>query len=202
MEWIQTSLVTNILYLLLVAGLWLVSIAIVSPGTGLYEVLAGLFLLAAGVGLVLVPVNFWAVGLLLAGLTCFIFALVRKRESLWLAAAGVLISAGSVFLFRLEDKIIAVNPVLAILASISTVWFYWFAVRHVIGLQATGSALDPDQLIHQIAEARTELDPMGTIYVNGELWTAESESGRISIGENVEIISRKGLILQVRVVDA
>jgi membrane-bound serine protease (ClpP class) len=202
MEWIHTSLMTNILYLLLVVGLWLVSIAIVSPGTGLYEILAGLFLVSAGIGLALVPINYWAVGLLLAGLACFTFALVRKKESLWLAAAGVLISTGSVFLFRLEDKITAVNPVLAVLASMSTVWFYWFAVRHIIGLQAAGSVLDPDHLLHQIAEARTDLEPMGTVYVNGELWTAVSESGKISTGENVEIVGREGLILQVRAVDA
>ncbi|MBN1266771.1 MAG: hypothetical protein JXA25_14840 [Anaerolineales bacterium] len=202
MDWIFSPLMPNILYLLLVVGLWLVSIALISPGTGIYEILAGIFLLAAGAGLVIIPVNWWAVGLLLAGLICFGFALVRRQESLWLAAAGVFISTGSVFLFRLEGQVVAVYPVLAVLASASTVWFYWFALRHVLNSQLSESVLDPDRLLHQIAEARSDLDPVGTIYIQGELWTAQAAAERIAAGEKVEITGRSGLVLLVRAVDA
>ncbi len=42
-----------------------------------------------------------------------------------------------------------------------------------------------EAVIGHVGEARTDLDPTGKIFVNGALWTATSESGRIDKGEKV-----------------
>jgi membrane-bound ClpP family serine protease len=44
-------------------------------------------------------------------------------------------------------------------------------------------------MIGKIAIAKTPLDPTGTVLAQGELWTAVSEGGRVTPGEEV-IISR------------
>lgn len=47
--------------------------------------------------------------------------------------------------------------------------------------------------------ARTALAPRGKVFVSGELWDAEADSGDpVAAGERVEVLSREGLLLRVR----
>ena len=46
-----------------------------------------------------------------------------------------------------------------------------------------------EEMVGRTAEAKTALDPKGMVFVEGELWTAVSEEGRVEPGEEV-IISR------------
>jgi membrane-bound serine protease (ClpP class) len=52
----------------------------------------------------------------------------------------------------------------------------------------------------EIGEVRTALDPTGSIYVAGELWTARSEKV-LEPGEKVKVLDREGLLLIVEPVD-
>jgi membrane-bound ClpP family serine protease len=52
-------------------------------------------------------------------------------------------------------------------------------------------------MIGEVAIAKTPLDPTGTVLAEGELWTAASESGRVTRGEEVIITRVEGLKLWV-----
>jgi membrane-bound ClpP family serine protease len=52
-------------------------------------------------------------------------------------------------------------------------------------------------MIGATAIAKTPLDPTGTVLTQGELWTAASEGGRITPGEEVVISKVEGLKLWV-----
>ena len=55
------------------------------------------------------------------------------------------------------------------------------------------------QIVGQIGDVRRTLEPRGTVYAAGELWTAESESGEIiESGESVVVTEMEGVILIVR----
>jgi len=196
MEWLHSILMTNMLYLFLVAGLWLASFALITPGTGVYELMAFVCLGLVGVGIAFVPVRWWALGILLLGVAFFIIALIRKHEAFWLIPSGVALSVGSVFLFRIEGVLIAVDPLLAILISLLTMGFYWVALRNVIQAQLIKPVMDPDALIGMIGNLRTATNPTGSVYVNGELWTACSDE-HFDAGNDVRIVARKGLVLTV-----
>jgi membrane-bound serine protease (ClpP class) len=47
--------------------------------------------------------------------------------------------------------------------------------------------------VGQVGEARTTLDPNGTIFLEGELWNATTEGARIEAGEEVTITRVEGL---------
>jgi membrane-bound serine protease (ClpP class) len=53
-------------------------------------------------------------------------------------------------------------------------------------------------LIGRLGVVRTPLDPEGTVWVAGELWTAGSEDGPLAAGEQVEVVAVEGLRLRVR----
>ena len=53
-------------------------------------------------------------------------------------------------------------------------------------------------LVGQIGEARTALDPDGTVFVQGEWWNATAEDEPVAEGERVEVMDRDGFRLRVR----
>jgi len=53
-------------------------------------------------------------------------------------------------------------------------------------------------LIGRAATARTELDPNGMVFVEGERWEATSESGSIHAGERTIITALDGLRVRVK----
>jgi membrane-bound serine protease (ClpP class) len=197
---LESFLFSNLLYLLLVAGLWLAALAIVSPGTGTLEVLAFLSLAGAGLGTLIFPLNGWAVGVLVLGGVFLIMSLRLRRTEVWLGLSAIAFSLGSVFLFRLKAGGPAVHPVLALVVSLLTLSYFWLAIRKVIAAHQAGPTLDPANVMGKIGEARTAIDPTGSVYVAGELWTAQSDSP-IEAGGHVRIQDRDGLILIVEPIE-
>jgi membrane-bound serine protease (ClpP class) len=192
----ESPLFPNLLYLSLMAGLWFAALAIVSPGTGVLELLALVALAAVGLGTVVLPLNVWAVALLIVGGVLFVVSLQRKRPELWLCASALFLSLGSVFMFKIEDGLIAVHPLLALVVSALTLGYFWFAIRKAIVAQRADPRIDPERVIDQIAEVRTKLDPIGSVYALGELWTARAAKP-LKPGTKVKVTGREGLILDV-----
>jgi membrane-bound serine protease (ClpP class) len=54
-----------------------------------------------------------------------------------------------------------------------------------------------EDLVGKIAEAKTVMRPKGTVFVEGEHWTAISEKGRVEPGEEVIITKVDGLKLWI-----
>ena len=196
MDFLGSPFFTNLLYLVLVAGLWLAALAIVSPGTGTLEVLAFFTLVAAGFGMAYVAINWWAVAVLILGVVFLLMALRLKREEIWLFLSAIAFCLGSVFLFRLEEGGAAVHPAVAISASAVTMVYFWIALRNSIIAYKSSPVIDLSKLQGEIGEVRTPLDPTGSIYVAGELWTARAEAN-LKVGTKVRVRDREGLILIV-----
>jgi len=186
----------NLVYLLLMAGLWLAAMAIASPGTGLLEVAAVVVLIMAGVGTLSVPLDLWALGVIGLGAVLFVGALRWRRTALWLVLSAVLLSVGSAFLLGMEAGRTAVHPLLAAAVSILTIGFFWIAVRRGILAQRAKPTHDSERVLGQVGDVRSPLDPLGSVYVGGELWSARSET-TLPVGTPVRVRGREGLVLVV-----
>ena len=187
----------NFAYLLIVAGFLLTIFAILTPGTGIFELGALFILLFVGWQVYNVPINLWALILLGLGIVPFIFALRRKRETLNLALTAFAFVVGSAFLFRSEDWWRpAVHPILAIVISVLAGGFFWLMTTKVLEARAKTTAHNLDSLIGAVGEARTDVHMEGSVYVNGEMWTAHSDK-KIKAGTRVKVVAREGLFLHV-----
>lgn len=193
---LDSQLITNLLYLVLVAGVWLSVLAVVTPGTGMLELLVLAAIVLTGFGAFYHPFNAWAFLILLAGGVALVFALRRKEFEIWLIGSAVLFSAGSVFLYRLEDGRVGVHPLLALVVSLMTVGYFWWAVRGVIEAHRQMPVQDTAALIGKTGQVRTTLDPIGSVYIAGELWTARGRE-TIGVGDTVKVIGLDGLTLEV-----
>ena len=54
-----------------------------------------------------------------------------------------------------------------------------------------------EDLIGKTAEVKTPMEPKGTVFIEGESWTAISEAGRMEPGEEVVVTKVDGLKLWV-----
>jgi membrane-bound serine protease (ClpP class) len=187
----------NFAYFLIVAGFLLTVFAIITPGTGMFELGALFILFFVGWQIYNIPINLWALILLGLGIVPFIFALRRKREALNLGLTALAFVVGSAFLFRTDDWWRpAVHPVLAAVVSVLAGGFFWLMTTKVLEARAKGLAHDPGGVIGEIGEARTDVHAEGSVYVKGEMWTARSDQP-IKAGSRVRVIDREGLFLHV-----
>lgn len=191
----------NVAYVLLVIGFIFAILALFSPGTGVLEISALLILALAGYSVYNLPINPWALLVLLLGVFPFLLALRRSQRWIYLLLSLAALIVGSVFLFRTPDGGPAINPWLAGLVSVLSGGLLWFVVRKGVEAMARTPDLSPDRVIGMVGVARTEIQLEGTVYVNGEEWTAQSDN-LIPAGEKVRVVGRDGLILRVEPVNA
>ncbi len=191
----------NLAYLFLVFGFSLALVAILTPGTGLMEIGALFSLLLAGYGVYNLPINVWALVILVAGVIPFIWALRRSRQYVYLGLSILTLIVGSAFLFKSEVWWRpAVNPVLAGVVSLLVGGFFWLVAKKTLEAEAMPPAHDLSVLVGAIGEAKSDVHHEGTVQVLGELWTARSEEP-IPVGSAIRVVGREGFILEVEEVE-
>lgn len=186
----------NVAYLLLVAGLFLAMMAILSPGTGIFEIAALICLVLAGWGMYQLQVNWWALVLLGVGVALFILAVRRPKDRRYLALSLAALGVGSAFLFRGEGYLPAVNPFLALAVSLLVGGFMWIVATKSMEASLEVPTHDLGRLVGAVGEAKTDILLEGSVQVDGELWSATSKE-RIPEGATIRVIDRDGFLLEV-----
>jgi len=186
----------NVAYLILVIGVILGMLALFTPGTGLLEVGALFAIFLAGYAMVHLPIRLWALVLLAVGIVPFIFALRKFKQWYWLVPAIVSAVVGSVFLFKSDTSLTAINPFFATFVSVISIVLMWvIGIKSLEALRLRPSQ-DLSRLMDVIGEARTDILNEGTVYIGGEDWTARSDTA-IPAGSQVKVVGREGLVLKV-----
>jgi membrane-bound serine protease (ClpP class) len=186
----------NIAYLILLGAVLLAMMSLASPGTGLIEIGALFLMVLAGYATYRLGFNWWALALLGLGIVPFVYAIRKPKRELYLALAILLFTTGSVFMFPRTAERPIVNPFVAIVGAGSLAAFLWFAVRKSVEAMSAQPSHDLAGLIGQFGEARTKIDEEGSVQVNGELWSARSETP-IPAGSSIRVVRREGFILIV-----
>ena len=187
----------NLAYLILVVGLLMAFMAVLSPGTGLFEVGAVILLILAGWEVYNLPTNPWALAILPLAAIFFLLAFRRTTPLLFLGLSILALVLGSVYLFRGESwSQPAVNPILALIVSTLNSGFIWFITRKALEARRLPPAHSLEELIGTTGEAKTNIHDEGSVQAGGELWSARSEQP-IAVGARVRIIGREGFILKV-----
>ncbi len=186
----------NIAYLILVGGMLLAILAVFAPGSGVLEISALFAVLMAGYAVYYLPINPWALALLVLGVVPFLIAVRRSHRMIFLGISLAALAIGSAFLFRTANGAPSVNPWLALLVTLITMPLIWLAARKTLTALEMRPAQDLERLIGAIGETRTPIMPEGTVYVGGENWSARSRQP-IARNTRVRVLHREGLILEV-----
>lgn len=191
----------NIAYLLLAIGMIFAILSLISPGSGILEIIALFALLPAAYAMVNLPVNLWALVVLLLGAILFLIAVRRSHDKLYLIISIVALVFGSSFLFRGATWWQpAVHPLMALVVSVLLAGFFYISVRKFLEAASVRPTHDLDSLIGAIGEARTDIHQDGSVQVSSELWSARS-SQPIPRGKRVRVVAREGFQLIVEAVN-
>lgn len=185
----------NVAYLLLVVGTLLTLLAIVTPGTGIFEVGALFSLLLAGYAVYNISFNWWALVILLVSLVPFLYAIRGTKREAFLILSILGMVVGSVFFFTEEGKP-SVNPILAVVVSILYAGYVWASIRKVIQSLQTLPTHDLAALIGMIGQSKTKIFHDGSVQVAGELWSARSERS-VPEGSPIRVVGREGFVLVI-----
>ena len=186
----------NIAFLVLAVGALALYAEFNHPGAIVPGVVGVVFILLALFALNLLPTRYAAFTLIIAAFV--LFALEAK-----FATHGVL-GLGGVALLALGGLLLVDGPIPQMRVSIwtalgvsvplgaITVFLMTIALRARHSKVVTGK----QGLIGAVGEARTDIDPEGKVFIQGELWNAHAPS-RVGIGEQVVVRKVEGLELEV-----
>ena len=124
----------NIVYLLLVAGLLCTVLAFTTPGTGLPEAGAFIFLALALFGLWRLPTNWLGVGLILVSLIAFIAEAKWATHGAFTVGGVVSLTLGSLALFGIAYESLRVSIWLIALTVLSTTLFFVYIVGAALAM--------------------------------------------------------------------
>lgn len=186
----------NVAYLMLIAAMMFSLLAIMTPGTGIPELLAVFSVFMAGYAVYHLSMNWWALVLLLVSVVPFVYSLRKPGRAAWLIASMAGLTAGSVFFFPAATGLISVHPLLALATTIAYSAFLWLAARKVVEASQVRPVHELAGLIGQKGEAKTAVKDGGSVQVAGELWSARSARA-LAAGSFVRVVGRDGFVLIV-----
>jgi membrane-bound serine protease (ClpP class) len=198
----------NVIYILLIIGLWAAASTFYVPGTGLLEALAVVCLVLAIAGLTQQPTNIVGLALIVAAGVLFVVDLKVHSVGLTVVAAVALV-LGSIFLFPAteapspgEASVVRLSPWLIAGVTLVSLGFFGVAVSAVARAQRLTAKVSTAQIVGQRGRAVTALAPLGTVQVGGELWSGVADHDVVvDAGDEVEVVAIDGLKLLVKRVD-
>lgn len=166
----------NLAYLLMMVTILLALLALLTPGTGVLELGAVIALVMVGIQLFNLPINLWALGVILVGAGLYVVAILRRGDPVLLASGIVVIFIGAGLVYRGENSLLGASPWLILLVSVGEGSFLWVVTQKVLNAAVSPPVQDMNYLVGGHGETRTFVHEEGTVYAGGEEWSARSET--------------------------
>jgi membrane-bound serine protease (ClpP class) len=195
-QFLHTISDPNIAYILFTLATIGLITEISNPGLVFPGVAGGISLFLAFYSLGVLDAYWGGIALLLLAVGLFIAEYFTTTFGLLTAGGIASLVMGSLILFT-HTPGVEVNRGLIAGVTVGVAAFAVFVVGAIIRGQRRRKATGAEGMIGTIAVARTPLDPTGTVLAQGELWTATSEGGKVTPGEEVIITKVEALKLWV-----
>ncbi len=187
----------NIAYILMMIGIYGIFFELYSPGTILPGVVGGICLILAFFAFQTLPIN-------LAGLLLILFAIILFIAEIKVTSYGLLTVSGVISL-TLGSIMLIDSPLPFLQISLKIILptvglscaFFLFALYMVIRSHRKKPVTGKEGLIGEIGEVSQTIDPVGEVFVHGEIWISESDE-RIEKNEKVEVLSVEHIRLKVK----
>ena len=185
----------NIAFILLTLGINGILFELSSPGGYAAGVVGVICLLLAFYSLGVLDVNY--TGLLFIALAFILFVVDIKAPTHGILTAGGIVSfvLGSLLLFNSPFYVVSRSLVIGV--GLGTGAFFAFVVAKAVFIQRRPATTGAEGLVGALATVRTDLSPMGTVYLKGEWWEAEADDTSIEAGEQVRVKSVDGFRVRV-----
>jgi membrane-bound serine protease (ClpP class) len=189
----------NIAYIVLMIGFYGILFELYNPGAifpgvvGVIALILGLYALHA------LPLNYAGLALIIFGIVLLILEIKITSYGLLTIGGVASLVIGSLMLIR-EDPIFPLLK-LSLMVILTTVGLTVLFFLFILGLGVKALKLKPvtgvEGFIGETGVVLQDLNPYGTVHVHGEIWQAESVSGKIEKGATVRVLSEKSFRIKV-----
>ena len=188
----------NIAYILMLIGIYGILFELYNPGSILPGVVGGICLILGLYSLQTLPVNY--AGLLLIVFAVILFLLEIKIPSYGLLTIGGIAALvmGSIMLFETSMPFLRVSWEVILTMVLLSILFFVFAIGMAIRTQRTKPTTGQQGMIGETGQVTKRIDPVGTVKVHGEYWTATADAP-IKAGKQVQVIAYDSKHLKLKV---
>lgn len=175
-------------------------IELTHPGLILPGLVGAACLLVFLYGSSVLPVNYLAAALIALGLVMFLLEIKINSYGLLGIGGAIAVLVGLYLLLPRDIPGLAIPLRVLIPLGLSLVLLLGSVTFLVARSQRAPIATGREAAIGAIGRVEVAIDPVGKVFVHGELWSA-SASHRLEVGRTVRVVSHDGLQLKVEAVD-
>ena len=195
----------NIVFLLLVVGVQAILIELSSPGGWVSGFIGVVCLALAIYGLGVLPVNWFGILFIAIAFGLFFVEIQAPTHGAATVAGAVCLAAGGLVLFNTNATPIAfrVSVPLVVGTAAGLAVIFSVIVGYALKSQKVPVQMGMHTMIGKETVLRETLETTGEIFINGEAWTAENETGQnIPAGVKVKVVRLEGLRVIVQPVES
>jgi membrane-bound serine protease (ClpP class) len=184
-------------YLLFVAGLALIVFEFYTASIGLAGLTGAVALVGGLTGFSHLPVQWWAVGLLMLGIFGFTVDVQAGGLGPWTAIGGVALVAGSVTLYGGSSRLDPAWWSILIVCG-TTALFMVSGMTAMIRSRFATPTVGRQGLVGEMGTAEVDVAPDGVVRLREARWKARTNRATpIHAGDAVRVIAIDGLVLEV-----
>jgi membrane-bound serine protease (ClpP class) len=187
----------SIAYLLFVTGLALMVFEFYTAAIGLAGLTGAVALVGAFIGFSHLPVQWWAIGLVMLAVFGYAIDVQAGRTGAWTFIGTAALVAGSLKLYGGSSRLDPPWWVLAIVI-VGTALFMLGAMPTVIRSRFSTPTVGREGMIGEMGEAEVDVSPDGVVVIKGARWRARTNRATpIGAGHPVRVVAVDGLVLEV-----
>lgn len=194
----------NIVFILLSIGVQAILIELSSPGGWVAGFIGVVCIALAIYGLGVLPVNWFGLLFIVIAFVLFILELKTPTAGALTAAGAASFIVGALVLFNSPSvpNIFRVSVPLVVVTGIGIAAIFFVIIGFVLKAQKIPIRIGKESLIERTGIVKKTLNPLGSVYMDGELWTAESIDGStIPANTYVQVMQVQGLKVLVKPVE-
>ena len=109
---------------------------------------------------------------------------------------------GSLMLIREDPSfpLLKISTTVIITTTAVSAAFFLFVIGAGLRAQRAKSVTGMEGFMGETGVVLEDLDPLGSVRVHGEIWQAQSASGKIEAGQKIRILSMKNFRLTVEAI--
>jgi len=190
----------SVAYLALIVGLFMLLVAVTTPGTGVAEVIAFIGLAVAAIGLIRLSADFAGVLLIVVAFVLFIVDVTATTHGALTLGGAVALLLGSLMLFPVRQGAEGLPIWLIVGVTLSTAGLSALVLSALMRVRQQ-KRIDhvAQNVVGTTGVVKTIVQPaaFGTAQIVGQLWTISADEA-IEPGDKVEVLKRTGLTLHVK----
>jgi membrane-bound serine protease (ClpP class) len=203
MDWSEKILDTlsdpNIAYILFMLGIYGLMFELYNPGSIFPGIVGVISIVLAFYSMHTLPINYAGLALIIFGIILFLLEIKIVSHGMLAIGGAISLFFGSIMLIRTPSvmEFVEISWIVVVFSVVLTTFFFVFLLGLGLKSQRKKPTTGMEGLIGEIGEAIVSMNPEGTVRIHGEIWQAESVSGKINKGGQIRVIEIQNLKLKV-----